>query len=134
LRGKNSFTEVSKNLARYISENNFVEHNYVERSNWLLECQNFLQHWSLWLSVLHILTVQQNYLDSLRLDTNRLDTSHSQHLNSGKPLSTGRCGWWYPNGTLPNYFQIYISSYIFRYFNKIISRNIYFCNCIKLYY
>jgi len=42
----------------------------------------------------------------LRLDTNRLDTSHSQRLNSGKLLGTGRCGWWCsiepcPNGTLP---------------------------------
>jgi len=26
----------------------------------------------------------------------RLDTSHSQRLNSGKPLDTGRCGWWCP--------------------------------------
>jgi len=34
-------------------------------------------------------------LGGLRLDTNRLDTSHSQRLNSGKPLGTSRCGWWY---------------------------------------
>jgi len=30
------------------------------------------------------------------LDTNRLNTSHSQRLNSGKPLDTGRCDWWCP--------------------------------------
>jgi len=28
----------------------------------------------------------------LRLDTNRLNTSHSQRLNSGKSLGTSRCG------------------------------------------
>jgi len=28
-----------------------------------------------------------------RLDTSRLDTSHSQRLNSEKPLDTGRRGW-----------------------------------------
>jgi len=39
---------------------------------------------------------------SLRLDTNRLNTSHSQRLNSGKPLGTGRCGWWYPIDPCPN--------------------------------
>jgi len=44
--------------------------------------------------------------DGLRLDTNRLNTSHSQRLNSGKPLGTGRCGWWClidpcPNEALP---------------------------------
>jgi len=37
---KNSFVEVSKNLAKYI--NNFdCEDNYVGRSSWLLECHNF---------------------------------------------------------------------------------------------
>jgi len=39
---------------------------------------------------------------SLRLDTNRLNTSHSQRLNSGKPLGTGRCGWWCPIDPCPN--------------------------------
>jgi len=29
-------------------------------------------------------------MGSLRLDTNQLNTSHSQRLNSGKPLGTGR--------------------------------------------
>jgi len=38
----------------------------------------------------------------LRLDTNRLNTSHSQRLNSGKPLGTGRCGWWCPIDPCPN--------------------------------
>jgi len=38
----------------------------------------------------------------LRLDTNRLDTSHSQRLNSGKHLGTGRCGWWCPIEPCPN--------------------------------
>jgi len=28
------------------------------------------------------------------VDTNQLNTSHSQRLNSGKPLGTGRCDWW----------------------------------------
>jgi len=27
------------------------------------------------------------------MDTVQLPTSHSQRLNSGKPLSTGRCEW-----------------------------------------
>jgi len=45
IHGKNSFAKVSKNLARYRPENNFVrnQNNYVERSRWLLEYQNFLQ-------------------------------------------------------------------------------------------
>jgi len=38
----------------------------------------------------------------LRLDTNRLNTSHSQRLNSGKPLGTGRCGWWCSIDPCPN--------------------------------
>jgi len=38
----------------------------------------------------------------LRLDTNRLNTSHSQRLNSGKLLGTGRCGWWCPIDPCPN--------------------------------
>jgi len=38
----------------------------------------------------------------LRLDTNRLNTSHSQRLNSGKPLGTGRCSWWCPIDPCPN--------------------------------
>jgi len=33
LHGKNGFAEVSKNLARYRSENNCVGNNYVERFN-----------------------------------------------------------------------------------------------------
>jgi len=42
LHGKNGFAE-STNLARYISENNFVRlNNYIGRSRWLLEYQNFL--------------------------------------------------------------------------------------------
>jgi len=36
------------------------------------------------------------------LDTNRLDTSHSQRLNSGKLLGTGRCSWWCPIESCPN--------------------------------
>jgi len=51
------------------------------------------------------------YWGGLRLDTNRLDTSHSQRLNNGKPLGTGRCGWWYPIetwsiGILPIYCRL----------------------------
>jgi len=41
-------------------------------------------------------------LGGLRLDTNRLNTSHSQRLNSGKPLDIGRCGWWCPIDPCPN--------------------------------
>jgi len=37
--------------------------------------------------------LQYTCLGGLRLDTNRLNTSHSQRLNSGKPLCTDRCGW-----------------------------------------
>jgi len=36
------------------------------------------------------------------LDTNGLDTSHSQRLNSGKSLGTGRCGWLCPIELYPN--------------------------------
>jgi len=32
----------------------------------------------------------------------RLDMSHSQCLNSGKLLDTGRCGWWCPIESCPN--------------------------------
>jgi len=39
----------------------------------------------------------------LRLNTNWLDTSHSQRLNSEKlSLDTGRCDWWYPIEPCPN--------------------------------
>lgn len=39
------FVEVSKNLAKYKSENNFVESSsHIRYSNWLLECENFLQY------------------------------------------------------------------------------------------
>jgi len=38
----------------------------------------------------------------LHLDTNRLNTSHSQRLNGGKPLGTGHCGWWCPIDPCPN--------------------------------
>jgi len=31
-----------------------------------------------------------------------LNTSHSQRLNSEKPLGTGRCGWWCPIDPCPN--------------------------------
>jgi len=41
-------------------------------------------------------------MGGLRLDTNRLDTSHSQRLNSGKLLGTGHCGWWCPIEPCPN--------------------------------
>jgi len=35
--GKNGFTKISKNLARYKSENNFVGQNdYIAYSSWLL--------------------------------------------------------------------------------------------------
>jgi len=37
-----------------------------------------------------------------RLDTNRLNTSHSQRLNSDKSLGTGRCGWWCPIDPCPD--------------------------------
>jgi len=49
--------------------------------------------------------IQKGWLpggDGLRLDMNRLNTSHSQRLNSGKPLGTGRCGWWCPIDPCPN--------------------------------
>jgi len=36
------------------------QNNYVGRSSWLLDCQNFLQHCSLCSSVLH------NYFDKLQ--------------------------------------------------------------------
>jgi len=41
-------------------------------------------------------------MGSLRLDTNQLNMSHSQRLNSGKPLGTGRCGWWCSIEPCPN--------------------------------
>jgi len=44
LHGKNGFAEVSKNLARYRSENNFYRNNDIGRLSSLLKCQNFLQH------------------------------------------------------------------------------------------
>jgi len=52
--GKNSFAEISKNLDRYGSENNFVcQNNYVKHSKWLLKHYNFLQHYYQCLSILH---------------------------------------------------------------------------------
>jgi len=48
------------------------QNNYVGRSNWLLQCQNFLQHCSLRLSIL------QNNFDSIKLFSDLakfLDTS-----------------------------------------------------------
>jgi len=50
MQGKNDFANLSKNLAR--CKSNFVtqscQNNYVGRSNWLLQCQNFLQHCSVY--------------------------------------------------------------------------------------
>jgi len=54
------FAEISKNLAGYIDLKIMnYQINYVGRSNWLLESQNFLQYYSSCLSFLH------NYFDSL---------------------------------------------------------------------
>jgi len=54
IQGKNCFAEVSENLVtdlKIILLN--YQNNYVKRSNWLREYQNFLHHCSSFLSVLH---------------------------------------------------------------------------------
>jgi len=55
------------------------------------------------------------YCTSYILDEVRLTTSHSQRLNSGKPLGTGYCEWLWSIGTLPyntlRILSIYVESY-----------------------
>jgi len=51
------------------------------------------------------------HMSGARLPTLQLTTSHSQRLNSEKPLGTGCCKWlWsiatWANGTLPNTLSI----------------------------
>jgi len=54
IKHEKNFVEVSESLTGNRSENNLDrENNYAGCSNWLLECQNFLQYCSLCLSVLH---------------------------------------------------------------------------------
>jgi len=60
-----------------------------------------LLYWINWLLNQHHCLIWQASRGGLRLDTNRLDTSHSQRLNR-KFLGTGRCGWWCPIEPCPN--------------------------------
>jgi len=57
VHGKNGFAERSKNFSWIGKAILLNQNNYVERSNQLLEYQNFLQHRSLFLRF------QQNYFD-----------------------------------------------------------------------
>jgi len=71
--------------------------------------------------------------DGLHLEeSNQLNTSHSQRLNSGKPLGIGRCVWWYPiepcpNGTLP--FQAYKKNLVFEIISSPLTSCIFETNC-----
>jgi len=48
MNGKNSSAEVPKNLLQLDTDLKIIlldhQNNYVESSNWWLECQNFLQY------------------------------------------------------------------------------------------
>jgi len=64
-------------------------------------------------------------MGGLHLDTNQLNTSHSQRLNSGKPLGNG---WWCPIDLCPNEPLPWISVYLFNIlFKSFLINNVYAC-------
>jgi len=57
-----------------------------------------------WHSFVHLIreTMSPPGTNSARLPTSQLTTSHSQRLNSGKPLGTGCCEWLWSIATCAN--------------------------------